>query len=350
MEAADHRKIKFGKTILQAFKIALGSSFAIYFAHLLNLRFAISAGSIALLTIVTTKWGTVKLSFARVVTFFISAVICAVVFHCFTSEWIAYGLFVFLAVMICEALNWRAAISVNALIGMHFLSEMDFSKEFIWNEFQLVLIGISISVILNLFYAYDWERKFIVQNMRYTENRLQIILGEVAAYLSDRPMERNVWKDITELEEEIQRFVWDAKEYQDNTFHSHPGYYIEYFEMRLAQCHVIHNLHQELRKIRKMPVQAKVVANYILYMMDYVIEINIPVKQMERLEEIFDEMRREELPATREEFESRSMLYHILMDLEEFLICKKRFVQNLDETKLKNYWNVDKKAGEADVL
>lgn len=37
-------------------------------------------------------------------------------------------------------------------------------------------------------------------------------------------------------------------------------------------------------------------------------------------------MKKEPLPVTREEFESRALLYHILMDLEEFLIEKKRFV------------------------
>ena len=49
------------KSILQALKIAIGSSFAIWLAQALGLSFAASAGSIAMLTIVTTKWETVRL-------------------------------------------------------------------------------------------------------------------------------------------------------------------------------------------------------------------------------------------------------------------------------------------------
>ena len=50
-------------------------------------------------------------------------------------------------------------------------------------------------------------------------------------------------------------------------------------------------------------------------------------------------MKREPLPLSREEFESRAMLYHILMDLEEFLIFKKRFVEGLSDEQRRRYWN-----------
>ena len=42
-------------------------------------------------------------------------------------------------------------------------------------------------------------------------------------------------------------------------------------------------------------------------------------------------MQEQELPKSRDEFESRAILYHVLMDMEDFLLIKKRFVDNLDE-------------------
>lgn len=108
--------------------------------------------------------------------------------------------------------------------------------------------------------------------------------------------------------------------------------------MRTNQCHVLHNLHYELKKIRALPRQARIVAEYILYLAEYVVEKNIPSAQIEELENIFGEMKKEELPKTREEFENRAILYHILMDIEEFLIYKQRFVEALDEKQKKMYW------------
>lgn len=327
------------KSFMLAWKIGLGASLAIIIAQFLRLENSVAAGSVTLLTLMTTKWGTVRLSLYRVVTFFLTVGLAGGIYRCFGETWLVYGLVVFLIVAICDMLGWTSAISVNALIGAHFLEKRDFSVEFILNEFQLVLIGVCLAVILNLFHNYRGEKKRMEESMRSVEQRLQMILGELAAYLSNKDMQRDVWKDIEELERNLQEYIEDARAYQDNTFHSHPGYYIDYFEMRMDQCEVLHSLHSEAAKIRFMPKQAHVIAEYILYMADYVVERNEPEKQLQHLEEIFVGMKSEPLPVTRVEFESRAVLYHILMDLESFLMFKRRFVEALDEQKLKLYWN-----------
>ena len=329
---------KYKKIALKGLKIALGSSIAIYIATLLNLDYAISAGTITLLTIVSTKWDTVKLSLFRIVTLAATIFWAWVIFTHVPNIWLAYGIFVFLVVILCEVLGWGATISVNAVVGAHLLTEMQFNLEFIVNEGLLVIIGITLAVILNLFNDNKHSKRELVENMRHAEDRLQIILRELARYLHNQEIPGSVWDDIINLEESIRGYVRDACEYQDNTFSSHPGYYIDYFEMRLQQCTVLHNLHYEMKKIRNMPAQAKVIADYILYMSDYVVEINTPTKQLKRLNKIFDDMKDEPLPESRDEFESRAILYHILMDLEDFLVFKRRFVDELNEKQKKIYW------------
>ncbi|MDO4336784.1 MAG: aromatic acid exporter family protein [Eubacteriales bacterium] len=330
------------KLLLRTAKIAVGSSIAIYAAELLHLEYAASAGSIALLTLVTTKWETLKLSAFRVITFAAAVILAWIAFVHLNSEWVAYGTFIFVLVLLSEILNLKATISVNAVIGTHFLATHDFSLAFVKNEFLLVLIGISVAIVLNLFHDNHNRKKDIIRNMRRTEQQLQEILREMASYLLNQETERNVWEDICSLEEQLHGFSEDAHEYQNNTFQSHPGYYIDYFEMRMKQCNMLHNLHYEMKKIRTMPGQAEIIAHYILYLADYVVEVNVPTPQLERLQGIFKEMEKEPLPVTREEFESRAMLYHILMDLEEFLIVKKRFVNELDERQMQRYWKKDR--------
>ena len=329
---------KYKKIALKALKIALGSSVAIYIATLLDLDYAISAGTITLLTIVSTKWDTVKLSLFRIVTLVVTIFAAWVVFTHVPNAWLAYGIFVFLVVIFCETLGWGATISVNAVVGAHLLMEMQFDLDFIINEGLLVIIGITLAVVLNLFNDNKHTKRELVEHMRYVETRLQLLLRELAKYLDNQEMPRSVWDDIIQLEKDIRGYVTDAREYQDNTFSSHPGYYIDYFEMRLRQCTILHNLHYEMKQIRNMPAQAKIISDYILYMSDYVIEINLPVKQLNRLNEIFDNMKKEPLPKSRDEFESRAILYHILMDLEDFLVFKRRFVDELNEKQKKIYW------------
>lgn len=335
----ERREMK--KLLLRTAKIAVGSSAAIYTAELLHLEYAALAGSIALLTLVTTKWETLRLSFFRVITFLASAALAWLAFAHIRSEWVAYGVFIFVLVLVSELLGQKATISVNAVIGTHFLSTRDFSSAFLWNELLLVLIGISIAILLNLYHNNRSRKKEIISNMRITEQKLQMILKEMAFYLLNQESGRNVWEEISSLNEQLRRYIKNAYEYQNNTFQSHPGYYIHYFEMRIKQCRVLYSLHDEMKKIRTMPGQAQIIARYILYLKEYVIEVNVPAPQLKCLHEIFKEMEKEPLPVTREEFEGRAMLYHILMDLEEFLVSKEHFVNDLEERQMARYWKQD---------
>ena len=94
-----------------------------------------------------------------------------------------------------------------------------------------------------------------------------------------------------------------------------------------------------MKAIKSMPKQAHKVAEYVRYLAGFVVEKNEPVEQLTRLEILLEEMKRESLPVTREEFESRALLYHTMMDLEDFLNCKMKFINNLDETRRRLYWN-----------
>ena len=334
--------------ILRATKIALGSSFAIFLAHTLRLDHEISAGTITLLTIVSTKWETVKLCAYRLLTMLFTIGMTWLFFLHIRNEWIAYGAFIFLLVIVSERLGWGATISVNAVIAAHFLSGLDFSLHTVRNEILLVLIGIGVAVAANLFHDNGNQKKELIRHMRYVEEQMRRILEKMADYLSDPGKKGEAWKELADLEGKIRQYVLDACAYQNNTFASHPGYYIDYFEMRLQQCSVLHNLHDVLHKIRRMPLQAKIVADYIRYMKNYVRETQIPTEQIARLKELIETMGNMQPPQTREDFESRAILYHILMDLEEFLHYKRRFAKGLDERQKKRYWKEtpQKRAGQ----
>ncbi|MDD3238479.1 MAG: aromatic acid exporter family protein [Lachnospira sp.] len=332
-------KSRIERILVQAFKIALGSSIAMYIATILGLQFATSAGIITLLTIVTTKWETLKLSLFRLLTFFISVAFAWLCFNHIPSQWIAFGMYLLLCVILCEGMGWRVTLSVNAVIGTHFMSTHDFSLNFITNEFLLVIIGVVIAILLNLVNNNSSLHSKLMHNMKYTENHFQTIFSELGDYLAEKKTDANVWIDLNQLEEHLTLFVEQAYEYQNNTFRSHPGYYIHYFEMRKEQCNTLHNLHSQIRKIRSFPIQAHIVAEYLDYLSIHIHEMNLPEAQIEKLHILWENIKQQELPKTHEEFESRAVLYHVLMDLEEFLLYKKHFIESLDHVHFEIYWD-----------
>lgn len=331
-------RFKMSKILLLSAKIGVGASIAIYIAQCLNLEYATSAGIITLLTLVTTKWETLKLSFLRLLTYVISVLVCWVIFHFVPNMWIEYGLFLFVIVFVSEWMGWRSTLSVNAVIGTHFLTTQNFSIEFLVNELLLVVIGIVIAIVLNLIHINNTHESGIIKSMRHVEHQMKQILTELAGYLKRESQGDRVWEDIIQLEKELDEYLELAYEYHNNTFQAHPEYYINYFEMRMKQCGALHNLHAEMRRMREMPMQANIVAEYILDITQYVMEMNDPKKQIEELEEILEKLREEPLPQTHEEFENRAELYHVMLDLEEFLLYKKRFVEEINETQFRIYW------------
>lgn len=330
------RESRIKKTLITALKISVGSCAAMYIAEALNLEFAVSAGSITLLTLLTTKWETLRLSLVRLLSFAVTVALSFIFFEHIPSAWIAYGMFLFVMTALLEGFGWRAALSVNAVICTHFLATDNFSPEFILNEFYLVLLGVSIAVLLNLYNNNAHQKKRVLTGVAAVETGLTSTLGKLAEYLMSDDESGGVWEDIKTLEADIEGYLDLAHEYQDNTFSAQPGYYIDYFEMRGKQCGVLHSLHYEMERMRGTPKQAEIVADYIMYLKNYVTEMNDPAAQLEQLDRLLGAMKEEELPKTRKEFEDRALLYHILMDLEEFLKYKRRFVISARHGRLKN--------------
>ena len=335
---SEKAKFRLKKILLLALKIGVGASLAYYVAEAFHLQYASSAGIIALLTLQTTKWETLKLSVRRVFTYMITFGMCSLLCVLFPTTWIQYGIYLFVLVFATELLGWRSVVSVNAVIGAHLISAKDFSYEFLMNELLLVIIGIVVAIILNLFHLNDAHESGIIKAMRHVEHQMKEILQEMSGYLYYQQIGKPVWDDIVDLENHLDEFLDSAHEFQNNTFVSHPEYYINYFRMRKEQCDSLQNMHSQLHKIRTMPEEASIVSEFISEMAQHVTEMNDPQALIEKLQATVDHIGDGKLPQTREEFENKALLYHVLMDLEEFLLFKKHFIESIDEVQFQVYW------------
>ncbi len=322
MDTYRHRHI-----ILKVLKIAVGSCLAIAIAEFFALQYAASAGIITLLTVQDTRKGTMQLALDRIMSFLMSIVLIFLCFHA-TSRlgWINYGSYIFLMVIGCYYFEWQNAVSVNAVMGTHYLMSPDYSLGFALSELFLVLIGTGVAMALN--WKMPSSLKVIRQDMKRIEDAMQQVLREISGYLADSQSGELVWLDLDMLETDIHKGLKRAHEQAHNTMAEEDLYYVGYMEMRLQQCVMLQTLRERVWKIREMPRQAEPVSRYLDYVADYVHEETVPGEQLEKLGQVFEQMKREPLPVTREEFENRAILYHVLMDLEEFLFVKQRFSQS----------------------
>lgn len=310
---------------LKALKIAVGSCAAIVIAELLRLEYATSAGIVTLLTVQNTKKDTLQLAADRLWSFLVSIVLIFVCLHLPGSSWMGFGVYILLMVVSCGFLDWQGTISVNAVMGTHYMMSGDYSLPFAFNELLLIVIGTAVALALN--WKMPSNLKTIREDIRGIEDSMQQVLRELAGYLKGEHDSGHIWFDLDKLEEHLHQGLDRAHEQARNTLSEADLYYIEYMEMRMQQCAMLQTLRSRVQRMCGMPSQAELVSQYLEYLARYVHEENIPDRQIEKLQQVFGQMKLEELPKDREEFENRAILYHVLMDLEEFLFLKQRFLE-----------------------
>ncbi|MBQ1207331.1 MAG: hypothetical protein IIX65_02260, partial [Lachnospiraceae bacterium] len=166
-------KLKFSKVL----RIAIGSSIAIFLAETIGLRYSTSAGIITFLTVQDTKRETLKLATKRLLSYFVTIILAMIFLHG-SYDYLKFGLFMLCLVGISYLAGWEGAISVNAVIGTHFLMEMSFDPMFALNELILVLIGSAMGVIVNLYMPKKDKR--ILRDIERLEAQMSKILAQLS--------------------------------------------------------------------------------------------------------------------------------------------------------------------------
>lgn len=324
-------RITINNHLMYALKIGIGSALAIYIAELLQLEFSSSAGIITLLSVAGTKTETRQLGIDRLTTF-ILMVFLSVVFHLLIGkEWIGYGIVLVLLTFILSMKSLLATLSVNAVALSHLLRLERITAPAVFNEFLLLAIGLVIAIIINHFQNYESQRRYLQIASSNAESRIKGIFLKLSEYLKDPQVVNFVWDDIIKLEKDLMEQTQVAFQYQQNRLPSRDDYYTDYFEMRLQQTGVLHNLHYEMKKVRQSHEDALIVAGFLDEIVEHISDMHTPDHQLHQLDQLVTEIQEQNLPSSRDEFLSKARVYHILMDLEEFLVFKKRFIKEHGE-------------------
>ncbi len=323
------------QTLFIGFKLFLGSMAAVLICEQLGIMTPYAAGSIALITLLSSRWDTLRLTLYRLLTYFVTVFISWFVYTLCRQPIISFGIGMAFLYWFCKAFNLMSTLAVNGVICSHFMTYTDFSVEMIIHEFLIVLIGVLCALIINQLYTKHAVQKQLGLYVKESEQKLIDLLGQIADYLSDSS-DRKV---SLETYEETLRQAYDlAKDFEENTFSRHTNYYVNYFRMRFMQSHRLKNIVWELSHMPMQPEQTKIVVHYIRYLARYVTETNAPYKQQKELRHLLKAMEEEPLPKTREEFESRAYLFHILMDLDEFVQCKQTYMDKLSKKQKERFW------------
>lgn len=321
---------------LKIIKIAAGSGAAIVLADTIGLKYSASAGIITLLSIQDTKKETVRVIILRLISFLAAVGLSWLSFHLLGYGPFALCFFLLLFTPLCILFHMQEGISVNTVLMTHFLTERSMTVMGVGNEALLLLIGSILGVLLNLYIPGKKER--IRSMQRSIESQMRAILRQLSDNLSGKS--RHDLGDILAcLEEELDKGEESAYEEMENHLLSETRYYLRYMNMRKAQALILSRVDKQISQIGSFPLQAGLLAELLEQISASFHEYNNAMELLKELDKLKHSMRGQPLPMTRLEFESRAVLYQILLEMEEFLVCKKEFVQALNPEEIKKFWN-----------
>lgn len=313
-----------GFHLVKAFKIALAAVLSILTANLLGLRYAVTAGIITVLSIQNTKRETLKTARNRGLAFLCALILAFLCYSLFGLGVGAFIIYLFLFAFLCLSAGWGEAIAMDSVLISHFLTEQSLDREMFVNEVLLFLIGTSFGILINL-HLRKKEGEF---------DRLSIQVDDEIKGIVHRMAENLRREDKTgynadcfgRLEEKLGLAKECALRNWNNTLWSQSSYELDYIRMRENQSRVLRNIYDSIVRIRMLPAQTMQVADFFEEIEAQYHRDNDVEELLTILKNMLADMKQENLPKSREEFEARALLFYTLMQLEEFLTLKNRFV------------------------
>lgn len=310
-------------------KTGIGAMLAITIALSLGLRYATAAGIITILSIQNTKRQSMQLAAQRFGACILALFISAALFKVFGFSTIIFGIFLIIFIPLSAMFKLNEGIVVSSVLVTHILVEKSVAPALISNELALMLIGIAVALLLNL-YMPSIERR-VKEDQVYIEECIREVLRQMSTALKSNAVSLKEEELFRNLENRIRLGRERAYRNLNNTLFSDNSYYVKYMDMRNEQLKALKNMRKHFEKFSITYKQTLMIADFTSKLADSIHEYNTAeglLKNLQQLRESFTVM---ELPKTREEFENRAMLLQFINDLEQFLIIKNEFKKNLKE-------------------
>lgn len=318
---------------IKSAKYAVATFIAIFLAQWLGLDYAVSAGVIAILSLAETSKKTVQYIENLTLTMILSLLIATILFNIFGYEIWVFSLYLLITYPISVYLKSDNAIAPCAVFISHLLLEQ--ASDFNWwiNEMLLLVIGVGIAVIVNLYQTSESGQMNKVKVE--IEAEMQTILNQLADKM-DTSHHQNylLYEHIDQAYELAKHGEYLAmKEAENNISGESQIYYQNYFSMRSSQLIILYDINNFLDNIFESTEQTYDLSDFFRHVSQELSEMNTAAKLRNELAQLKTRFRMQPLPQSRNEFETRSMLFDILLDCEKFLNLKYEFYKSSQRLK-----------------
>lgn len=317
-------------------KMFIVGSFTTLLAYFIGINNYVTAGVIAILSIHLTKYDSFMNGIKRLLSGLYGVLLAVVIFLLFPTDYhlVCYIVILFIFPLTSYLFNIQIGIVPSLVLITHFLLVDTITFVFILEEVGILIIAIMSAFIINLVYPIfgysDMDRlisdidKSIIQYITLIANDLETFEKSDNLIIISNDLNNNIENAINEID----------MYYKDKFFDQNKAY-LDYLYMRRSQVTNVYNISSLIKNINMKLNIANPIIIYIKELAPDISRNNLAIKQLHKLNKLLSYYRKEtSLPTTRDEFESRALLYQIIYELKALLEVKLIFHNKHPEFKV----------------
>lgn len=303
-------------------KTAIATPLSLAIAQFFGVSNIATAGILTMLCIQPSRKKSVETATHRFL-----ACLLAILFSVVFFETLGYSAFILTLLLIIFIpstifLKIEKGIMTSTVITLNIYTFEKVNTAFIYNQLWLIIIGIGTGLVINL-YMPSLDKKMRAKQHEI-EEQFSSILHELAKFIREESMD---WdgKEITALEELFEEADDLVERDKENHLLRDKHSYFNYFEMRKEQYLLLQQMLPLVTRLPKKEDIAEDVAEFFEELATAVHPGNTADVFLEELRALRKKFKQEDLPETLEEFETRSSLFQLLYEIEEYLVLKSKF-------------------------
>ncbi|MGL5279774.1 MAG: aromatic acid exporter family protein [Cetobacterium sp.] len=309
-------------------KTALASFLAYYLADYFGIKYGLTASIIAIISIQATKSDSIKITIERFFAVILGMSLFVLLSYFLGYDYITLGIFILLFMPLCIKLRIVQGLLVTTVLATHILSEKSISLDFLLNEFYVLILGLSIGNILNLYMPTNSKTIDLIKLK--VDLILKQILSDISESLKCSCVSVNEDKNFKSLKATIEEGRKFSLLDYDNTLVDKCNENLNFFSMRRRQYRILTRMRTCFKRLYITHEYSLIIAEFITKVSENVeVEKKTTplIEEHKELKELFSNF---PLPKTRAEFENRATLFQLLQEMEEFLNAKIEFKKDYD--------------------
>jgi len=306
---------------IRVIKTAIAVWASIALASVLGIQSPLSAGLLAILGIDVTKKKGLRTSFQRIAASLISLVLSSLLLGVIGFKVWVLSLCILILYPVLSRLGLKDGVVTSSVVMFHVYLAGGISIDQLLNEVALLLVGLGTATIINIVYMPREDRQ-LTDIKSKLEGLYSQIFVQIATHLKEPDY---VWNgsELLEAQDVIRHGLQTAERSQENALFQEQSLWTAYFLMRKQQLESIDRMIQLVAQVYQTLPHGELLASVFEGLSEDV-KVDYYTGNAEKaLTSLESGFRQMPLPVSREEFEVRSALLQLMMELKAYLAVAK---------------------------